>query len=304
MIRFVLVALALLLASPAFAQSSKVTLDAEIDTNWPDNTSGAITPALLRNTVKDIVASYVDWLVCTAQGGIVYWNSTATPTCLLAGTSGQFLKTLGPGANPLWATPSLPASNLTVSSNNVVIGNKAGTNQPAQELTATSILDFIGTTVGQILNRGASIWSATSQLVLGASGTLGNVTMGNATSGTITVQPVAGALTVGDTLSFPSLTKTLTATIASGAKALNTTPIASTACNTSAAGAAGVVSTDAIVAAFNASTAAVAGYIPVTAGGLSIRLYPTNGTVNFEVCNGTAATITPGAITLNWAVYR
>ncbi len=302
--RKILLAALVLFPTFAYAQSSKLTLDAEINTNWPDNTSGAITPALLRSTVTDIVASYVDWLVCTAQGGIVYWNSTATPTCLLAGTSGQFLKTLGPGANPLWATPALPASDLTIAANNVVVGNRAGANQLAQELTPSNVLDILGSTNGQMLNRSAGAWAGTATPTLGASGTLGSVTMGNATSGTNTIQPVAGALTPGAIMSFPSLTKTFTATIASGSTALNTVAIASTTCNTTAASAAGVVSTDAITVSFNGSTAAVTGYAPVTTGSLSIRPYPTNGTVNFEVCNATTASITPGAITLNWGVLR
>lgn len=295
--------LLILCATPAWAQSTKLTLDTEINTNWPDNTSGAITPAILRSTVQDIVASYVDWLTCTVQGGIVYWNSTATPTCLVAGTNGQFLKTQGAGANPTWATPSLPAADLTITSNNVVVGNKAGTNQLAQELTTTSVLDFISTTAGQILQRGASIWAGTSTPTLGASGTLGSVTMGNATSGLMTIQPVAGALT-STTMFIPSLNKTFTATIASGSTALNTAAIASTACNTTNAAAGGIVSTDVIAVSFNASSAAVTGYAPVTTGGLSIRPYPTNGTVNFEVCNGTLSSITPGAITVNWHVAR
>ena len=192
----------------AYAQSTKLTLDAEINTNFPDNTSGAITPAILRTTVHDIVASYVDWLVCTAQGGIVYWNSTATPTCLTAGTSGQFLKTQGPGANPVWATPALPASALTLASNNVVVGNKNGTNQLAQELTVTGVLDIVGSTNGQVLNRAAGAWAGTAIPTLGASGTLGSVTMGNATSGLLTIQPAAGALGAS-TLSAPAATDTL-----------------------------------------------------------------------------------------------
>lgn len=43
-----------------------------------------------------------------AQGDLLYYNSTSlTPTRLPAGTSGFFLKTLGPGADPAWATPSV-----------------------------------------------------------------------------------------------------------------------------------------------------------------------------------------------------
>lgn len=44
--------------------------------------------------------------VLTTQGDIVYHNGT-TATRLAAGTSGQFLKTLGAAANPAWATAGL-----------------------------------------------------------------------------------------------------------------------------------------------------------------------------------------------------
>lgn len=56
-----LLALCFFLSSvPAYAQQSKTALVSEVNVNWPDNTTGAITPALLRNTVIDIINSYTD----------------------------------------------------------------------------------------------------------------------------------------------------------------------------------------------------------------------------------------------------
>ena len=40
------------------------------------------------------------------QGDILYANGSNTLAKLAAGTSGQFLKTLGSGANPVWASPA------------------------------------------------------------------------------------------------------------------------------------------------------------------------------------------------------
>jgi hypothetical protein len=48
----------------------------------------------------------------------------------------------------------------------------------------------------------------------------------------------------------------------------------------------------------------VTGYIPLTAGMLTIVAYPTTDTVNFKVCNNTASSITPGAVTLNYRISR
>jgi hypothetical protein len=50
----------LALSAHAYAQKTKGALTTEVNTNWPDNTTGAITPALLRATVLDIINSYLD----------------------------------------------------------------------------------------------------------------------------------------------------------------------------------------------------------------------------------------------------
>jgi hypothetical protein len=97
----------------------------------------------------------------------------------------------------------------------------------------------------------------------------------------------------------------LTSTIASGTAALGTTAIASGACATAVtATATGVATTDIVQASFNGDPTAVTGYTPVTTGMLTILPYPTANNVNFKVCNSTSASITPGAITLNYRVVR
>jgi len=51
-------------AAPARANCTtpctKAQILTDINANWPDNTAGAITPAVLRSTVLDLVNSYVD----------------------------------------------------------------------------------------------------------------------------------------------------------------------------------------------------------------------------------------------------
>jgi len=103
----------------------------------------------------------------------------------------------------------------------------------------------------------------------------------------------------------PEFTRNVTTTIASGTSALGTSAIASATCaavvTTTATGTA---TTDVVLAGFNGDPTAVTGYIPATAGMLTIIGYPTANNVNFKVCNNTSASITPGAITLNWRVER
>lgn len=96
-----------------------------------------------------------------------------------------------------------------------------------------------------------------------------------------------------------------TQTIASGTAALGTTAIASGAAATVVTVAAtGVATTDVIDYNFNGDPTAVTGYTPSASGMLTIIAYPTANNVNFIVANNTSASITPGAITLNWRVLR
>jgi len=95
------------------------------------------------------------------------------------------------------------------------------------------------------------------------------------------------------------------ALVASGTAAMGTSAISSATCATAVTVAAtGVATTDVITASFNGDPTAVTGYVPLTTGMLAIIPYPTANNVNFKVCNNTAGSITPGAITLNWRVVR
>ncbi len=97
----------------------------------------------------------------------------------------------------------------------------------------------------------------------------------------------------------------VTKTIASGTASLGTSAIASGAAATVVTvSAPGVLTTDTIMADFNADPTGVTGYAPSANGMLTIIKYPTADNVNFKVVNNTGASITPGAITLNWRVVR
>jgi len=130
-----------------------------------------------------------------------------------------------------------------------------------------------------------------------ASGSLTNVMCFDRTTGNATF---AGGISATN----------LPANLASGTLSLATTAIASGACQTvtegsvNSAAATGVLTTDVINFTPNASIKAVTGYTPAANGGLTITAYPTAGYVNFDVCNWTSGSITPGAITLNWRVAR
>ncbi len=62
----------LLSVASAYAQKSKADMTAEINTNFPDNTTGLITPAILRTTVTDLVNSYQQYARPNVQSGTTY----------------------------------------------------------------------------------------------------------------------------------------------------------------------------------------------------------------------------------------
>lgn len=93
--------------------------------------------------------------------------------------------------------------------------------------------------------------------------------------------------------------------IANGTSVLGTGAIGSAACATAVTTTAtGTATTDVIGWGFNGDPTAVTGYVPLVAGMLTIIAYPSANNVNFKVCNNTSASVTPGAITLNWRVSR
>ena len=96
-----------------------------------------------------------------------------------------------------------------------------------------------------------------------------------------------------------------TLNVASGSSAMGTAAIASAACATVVtATATGTLTTDVVDWGFNGDPTAVTGYAAAITGMLTIIAYPTSNAVNFKVCNNTAASITPGTITLNWRVLK
>lgn len=189
------------------------------------------------------------------------------------------------------------------------LGNNTGSTA-APAFAALALADLPGTVVNAtspgagIAHFAGSTQTVTSSavsLTADVSGILPTANGGTANA----FFTVAGPASSAKTFTFPNASATIPQTIASGAKALATGAISSATCTSAQTDTAtGTLTTDTITASFNGDPTAVTGYVPLTTGMLTIIVYPTADTVNFKVCNNTSASITPGAITLNWRVVR
>jgi hypothetical protein len=190
--------------------------------------------------------------------------------------------------------------------NPTLVGLSSVTNDA--QLKATTIANTV--IVGAIPNgtsTSAAPWTATP--TLGGSGTPGTLAFGNATSGTVKLSAVTGALGSGTLLlPVPAGVGRAAQVIFSGTLTLYTGSIASTACQAVTAGsvnsvaAAGVTSASSIIITPTSSLVAVTGFTAATTGGLNLKWYPTSGYINVDVCNPSSGALAPGPVTLNLLV--
>lgn len=212
-----------------------------------------------------------------------------------AGVLGEYAIS-GTGSVAMTNSPAFTTPNLGTPS---AVNLSNGTALPISGISG------LGTGVGTAL--AVNIGSAGAPVLFnGAGGTPSSITLTNGTSLPVSTgisglgTGIAAALAVNTgAAGAPGIL------IAKGTSAMGTGAISSGACATVVTtSATGVATTDTINASFNSDPTAVTGYVPTTAGMLTIIAYPTANNVNFKVCNNTASSITPGAITLNWIVVR
>lgn len=275
----------------------------------PITTTGAVAAAISSRTN----ATTSDPIVSTDCGNIVYENSASAvavnlPVATTSGFgTGTFFNVCNINAGAVTITPTTStiggAATLvinagTASHPNCVPFKSDGTNYSLMDtVTGAGVQAALGIAVG---SAGGPVTNG------GALGTPSSGTLTNTTGFPLASLAGAGTGVLGAAANNLSAAGGLTTTIASGTAALGTSAIASGACATVVTvTATNVATTDTISFGYNGDPTAVTGYgASATGAVLSIYPYPSSGNVNVKVCNSTAASITPSALTLNWRAWR
>lgn len=93
-----------------------ITIDGSANTLAGLAEGGLPDAKIIEADLKDDAVSLAK-MKAETQGGLIYYGSSGAPTQLAAGTSGQFLKTQGSGANPVWAAAGGGAFSKVYKSN-------------------------------------------------------------------------------------------------------------------------------------------------------------------------------------------
>lgn len=219
------IVLCVALVGPGFAQFNKNTLSSQINQSFPDNNTGAITPATTRTFLGNLVNSFQQYSGVNAQvgtsyaiqasdyGQLVTFNNASAIAVTLPPASAMspaqaafsfYAKDLGAGTVTFTTTGGALINGgatyqLTTTGSIFVVWD--GTNYQVwgavngpSSTTINDVATWGNTSGSSLLDKTFVSVPSIGQLQLGASGTPGSVVLGNATSGSITVQPATGAL--------------------------------------------------------------------------------------------------------------
>jgi hypothetical protein len=174
----------------------------------------------------------------------------------------------------------------------------------AQATTSNTIMIGNSAVTAMCWAGGRACWYSSSGLPSSALCTVSNIgsiysnTDGSSPTTTLYMCTSAGTWTASATGGGT------TSTICSGSFALSTALIAAGGDYLNTQACTGLLSTDTITLDFNLDPTSTVGFIPGSGAILSLYKFPTAGTINVYQVNNTASSITPGAVTVNYRVYR
>lgn len=177
------------------------------------------------------VTALLDAAFSSTQGTTLYRNVSGW-SALPPGSTGQFLQTGGPAANPAWAT--VTGGSIGSIPNNTVIANISGSSASPTSPTVSQLLDSaLSSTQGTVIYRGASNWqtlaTGTSGALLKTNGAAADPTW--TTLGQIKGEPsntLASAGNIGEEI-VSNIAQGSAVTVATGLGGVNITSITLTA---------------------------------------------------------------------------
>lgn len=235
---------------PANAQKSKSVIQTEINTQWPDNTSGQITPKALRGPPQDMVNSYLDLngassFACPGGQVMIGFSSLSTPNCATVSSGGtvtQINTGAGLTGGPITTTGTISlnaaCANLTNASvfcSGTSAAGLTGTLNAAQfpALTGdvTTVAGALATTLATV-NSNVGTWGSSSLCSAFTVNAKGLITAAAQSACTPSIANVTGLGTgVGTWLATPSsanLAAAITDETGSGALVFGTSPTITT----------------------------------------------------------------------------
>lgn len=205
------------LPNPSSSSLGGIQSAAGVSHQWINAISTSGVPALSQPAFTDIsgtvAAAQLPNPTASTLGGVESFVAVAHQWINTISTSGVPSATQ-PAFSDLSGSATL--AQLPSISNNSVLGNNAGGTAVPSTLSASNVLDMLGSTQGQVLYRNASAWvplnPGTNGQVLTSAGAAANPTW-TTVAGTGTVTSVAsgtgltgGPITVSGTLSLASIT--------------------------------------------------------------------------------------------------
>lgn len=251
----------------------------------------------------------------TTSGGTLTALAPVNNTVLSFNGSGTFQAstTLPSGLSAANMNLSGPTTITSNSASALAVGPNGATNPTflvaASIASAANGIKITSTAAGSNAFIDAISSGTNDGIVMNGKGS-GVVTIGNTSSGGITLGGGGGNVSIGgsalltvNTVPASSAANQATITVGSGTIALGTSAISAGACGTaSTATVTGAITSDIVDLSFAADPTATTGYIPPSF--LSIVAWPTAGGISVKQCNNTGLSITPSALSLNYKVRR